>query len=345
MTSGRSHCQGNSIDQERKIALLKEPQTYPENPLRIEVVETHMSWVFLTRRHAYKLKKPVRYDFLDFSTLAAREKNCAEEVRLNRRLARDLYLGVIPLIADPLGKVRLGGEGEILDWLVKMRRLPRRLFLDHMIKQHTIRETDIRRVAFKLAQFYKQCPPLTISGSEYRTQLRSDIYANFRELGQALDGLPSDDIALSQQAQLALLNDKPELFDQRASAGRIIEGHGDLRPEHICLEDEPVIFDCLEFNRRFRTVDAADELAFLAMECERIGAAFTDSVLFEVYTQITNDQPEPELVNFYKAYRACLRAKLAIWHTRELAKPAWPKWCELASHYLGLARKYSQRIS
>src|SRR3989338_3277770 len=111
------------LDQEAKVAFLRQPQAYPEKPARIETIETHMSWVFLTPQHAYKLKKPVRYDYLDFSTVAARKKNCEEERRLNQRLAPGVYLNVIPLTLDSDGAMRLGEPGEILDWLVMMRRL------------------------------------------------------------------------------------------------------------------------------------------------------------------------------------------------------------------------------
>jgi aminoglycoside phosphotransferase family enzyme len=336
--------QRNSGGLAQKVALLKQPQTYPEQPARIEVVETHMSWVFLTDRHAYKLKKPVRYDFLDFTTLAARAKNCVEEVRLNRRLARDVYLGVVPLTVDTQGRVHVGEQGEIIDWLVKMRRLPAEYLLDQMIKAHTLQKTDIQRIALVLATFYKDSPPLEINGEQYRVQLERDVRNNLQELAEPSHALPNALVEQSHHAQLTLLRREPELFEQRAVEERIVEGHGDLRPEHICLEPEPVIVDCLEFNRQFRIVDPADELAFLAMECEHLGAAFVQTILFQTYAQITSDSPPNRLVNFYKSYRACLRAKLAIWHTRELETAAWPKWRKLASDYLLLAGEYGRQL-
>ena len=122
-------------DQEARIAFLRQPQTYPEKPARVETIETHMSWVFLTPQHAFKLKKPVRYDYLDFSTLAARRKSCEEERRLNRRLAPGVYLDVIPLVLGSDGAMHLGGPGEILDWLVMMRRLPAPRMLDSLIRR------------------------------------------------------------------------------------------------------------------------------------------------------------------------------------------------------------------
>src|SRR4030066_84923 len=129
-------------DLEAKVAFLRHPQTYPEKPSRIETIETHMSWVFLTPQHAFKLKKPVRYDYLDFSTVAARKKNCEEERRLNQRPAPGVYLNVIPLTLGSDGAMRLGEPGEILDWLVMMRRLPALQMLDRLIRQQALEPAD-----------------------------------------------------------------------------------------------------------------------------------------------------------------------------------------------------------
>jgi aminoglycoside phosphotransferase family enzyme len=333
-----------SYDERAKVALLQRPETYPEDPGRLETVETHMSWVFLTERHAYKLKKPVRYEYLDFSTLASRRKNCEEELRLNQRLAPGVYLAVVPLAVDARGNARLEGAGEILDWLVKMRRLPADRMLDNLIRRQAVSEAEVRNLAAGLAAFYRESPPVRLPPAEYRRRCERSVYANRRALSDRLYDLPAGEIAAVHEAQERILRYSPELFDTRVQAGRIVEGHGDLRPEHVCLEREPVIFDRLEFNREFRIVDAADELAFLSMECERLGAPSVGPVLFQVYEETTGDRPPPPLVSFYKAYRACLRAKLAIWHTRELPPPQWRKWRALAADYLALAAGYARRL-
>jgi len=142
------------------------------------------------------------------------------------------------------------------------------------------------------------------------------------------------------QAQRQFLLRAPQLLEQRATDGRIIEGHGDLRPEHVCVESLPVIFDRLEFNRAFRLIDPADELAFLAMECERLGSTRVEPELLGAYRRFTGDYPPPQLVWFYKAHRACLRARLAIWHVHDLAPDAWPRWRAVAEEYLRLAEGY-----
>jgi aminoglycoside phosphotransferase family enzyme len=337
--------QGQRLTPQAKVALLQQTQTYPDRPARIDLVETHMSWVFLTDRYAYKLKKPVRYEFLDFSTLQARHKNCLEEVPLNQRLARNVYLGIVPLTVDAQGKVRLEGTGEVIDWLVKMRRLPAERMLDYLIRQQTVATADIQQVALLLCAFYQRSAAVPVTGDGYRSQFAAEIRKNLQQLADPVYGLPGGLVEAVHKAQLTLLTEEPTLFDQRVREGMIIEGHGDLRPEHICLEREPVIFDCLEFNRQFRILDRVDELAFLAMECEHLGAAFIDRLLFDIYREKTGDNPPQCLVNFYKAYRACLRARLAICHTHELAKVDWPKWQERANAYLSLAGQYSSALA
>ncbi len=328
------------FDLATKVAALRAPHTYSEKPARIDTVETHMSCVFLTERHAYKLKKPVRYDFLDFSTLAARRRNCGAEVRLNRRLAADVYIGVVPLTVERDGAIRVDGKGETIDWLVKMRRLPADRMLDRVIRQDRLDPENVHELALLLAGFYRGSAPIRMSGQAYRHTLRESVQANCAELALPVYGLPGKQVQTVREAQFALLDHEPELFDARADEGRIVEGHGDLRPEHVCLEPKPVIFDCLEFNRAFRIVDAADELSSLAMECERLGAPMVGEELLSTYAQVTGDKAPERLTRFYKAGRACLRAKLAIWHTRELDKRDWSKWQELAIAYLRLAETH-----
>jgi aminoglycoside phosphotransferase family enzyme len=327
-----------------KVAFLKRPESYPDRPARVDTVETHMSWVFLTDRFAYKLKKPVRYEFLDFSTLGARHWDCREELRLNRRLAPEVYLDVVALTADPDGELRLEGAGEILDWLVKMRRLPAERMLDRAIGGGRATRSDVAGVAGKLAAFYKSCQPVPIAPSDYRERLQADVGANLRELVLPDYRLPAATARRAAAAQLQLLGCEPELFAERVRAGRVVEAHGDLRAEHVCLGAAPVIIDCLEFNREFRTLDPADELAFLALDCERLGAPWIRDLLFDVYRRTTGDRPPERLVHFYTSHRACLRAKIAIWHLREAEVRQPERWRGLARTYLRLADGYARRL-
>lgn len=324
-----------------KVALLMDARTYPEPPpSRIETVETHMSWVFLTDTRAYKLKKPVRYDFLDFSTLTARERNCREELRLNQALAPGVYLDVVPLAVDTTGAVRLERDGPVVEWLVKMRRLPADRMLDRLIRAGAVQRADVVRAAEWLAAFYRNSPAVACTGSAYRAQYRQMIEQNRQTLARPEYRLPAAPLAEVHESLVLVLERCADMFDRRAGDGRIVEGHGDLRPEHVCLEARPVVFDRLEFNRALRLVDPVEELCFLSMECARLGAPFVYDVLFDVYERTTGDAAPAELKRFYAAHRACIRARLAVLHTTDLPRAAWPKWVDAAREYLRLAQRY-----
>lgn len=329
------------MDIKAKVAFLSQPEPYPEQPLRVEVVETHMSWVFITPHQVYKLKKPVCYEFLDFSTAATRHRDCLEELRLNRRLAGDVYLGVVPLTLDARGNLQLGKDGLPVDWLVQMRRLPADRMLDNALGKQTVHPMDIRNFSHKLANFYRQAEPVPITPRQYRQRFERDIKANQKELSHPDFKLPPAQVTAITKAQIHFLEQAPGLFDTRVQQDKIIEAHGDLRPEHVCLTPEPVFIDCLEFKREFRLLDPVDELGFLALECEHGGAAFVGDIVFDSYRQVTQDHPPEALIRFYKSYRASLRAKLAIWHLRDSSIQQPSKWIRRAKEYLQFAEQYS----
>ncbi len=296
-----------------------------------------MSWVFLTGARVYKLKKPVRYDFLDFSTLEARERNCREEVRLNRRLAEDVYLDVLPLTLNNKGGLAIGGEGPPVDWLVLMRRLPLDRMLDQAIEKRTVSRDEIISVADRLSDFYGFAQPAELTPEAYVAHFIRE-HAQTREVltdpAFDLDSAPLEKLLGGIEDMLFA---QPELLKARVEGGRIIEGHGDLRPEHVCLNTPPVIIDCLEFNREFRLVDPADELSFLGLECERLGAGWIGPVLLNRYTERLGDAPSARLVTFYRSYRACLRARLSLVHILEHDTRKPGHWLPLAQQYLALA--------
>ena len=320
-----------------KVAFLSRPDSYPEPTQRVETIETHMSWVFLTDRHAWKLKKPCRLARLDLTRLAARRGNCEEELRLNRRLSSGVYLDVVPLSLDASGRLRLAPDGAVVDWLVKMRRLPAARMLDRRIVAGTATEADVRAVATRLARFYAQSAPIAMTGPRYRRIFTAGIAENERTLAAPAYGLPSALIADACAWQRDVLARHGADFDRRAQAGRIVEAHGDLRPEHICLEAEPQLIDCLEFARELRLLDPVDELAFLALECERLGAPHFAAPIFATYAAFTGDAPPAPLIAFYRSYRACIRARIAILHLDDPAPREPSKWAANALRYLQLA--------
>ena len=191
-----------------------------------------MSWVFLTETHAWKLKKPVRYEHLDFSTPEARRYNCEQELLLNRRLAANVYVGVVPLTVDA-GGLRIGGSGPPVDWLVQMRRLPDERMLNRAIVDHTCAGEELRKVGTLLAGFYNRSSPVENSGTQYRQRVSDEFHASCLEVRRPEYNLQPElvDDALRKGAQFIEL--RRSIFDEWVDAGIVIDGHGELRPEHI----------------------------------------------------------------------------------------------------------------
>jgi len=327
-----------SIDE--KVKFLSTCEAYACCPQVVDVKETHMSWVFTAGDRVYKLKKPVHYPFLDFRTLAARETNCREEVRLNRRLAPDVYLGVLPLTVDKEGRLALAGAGNVVDWLVEMRRLPDERMLDQAILRHTLEHDggkQLDAVADLLVRFYKASPPIEISPSAYVEQFAREHAINEAVLcnpGFELDGAQVNDVLARVRSGI----EGRAPLKERVKQSRIVEGHGDLRPEHVCLSDPPVIIDCLEFSRPLRLVDPFDELTFFTLECELLGAGWVGERIMEGCREGLADTPAPPLLEFYWNYRACLRARIALVHLLEPNPRTPEKWVPLARRYLQLAQ-------
>ncbi len=331
-----------SVGLATKVAFLCRPDAYPERPARVDAIETHMSWVFLTDSRAYKLKKPVRYEFLDFSTIEARWADCMAEVRLNRRLARDVYLGVVPVRLGPEG-LRLDGDGVAVDWLVEMRRLLDERMVDHALRSGRATVEDIGRVASRLSRFYVAAPAVQIHPDAYRRRLERDLRDDRIALCLPEFGLDPELASGPSEVLIDVLAHHADLLEARAP--HLVEGHGDLRPEHVWLGDgEPVIIDCLEFRIEFRIIDPVDELAFLGLECERLGAPWVGSELLRGYREVVGDDPPDRLVDFYTARRAVLRAKLAVWHLRDRHVRSTAAWPDVARAYLELAAERCERL-
>ena len=305
--------------------------------------ETHMSWVFLAGERAYKLKKPVRFPYLDFSTLARREAACRAELRLNRRLAPDVYLGVSALTHSTRG-FSIDGSGTTVDWLVVMRRLDEQTMLDHAIAERHLETWQLDQLVMTLARFYRRGKRVYLSPAIHLAEWRQGLAYNRRVLLDPRLGVPSGLVQRVDRVQRRFLDHHAKLLAARVRARRIIDGHGDLRPEHISLGDPVRIIDCLEFNPRLRAVDPYDEIAFLCLECERLGAPWAGNYIKRRMTRLLGDGPTEALYTFYRCHRAMLRARLAIAHLLE-PNPRMPeKWPRLARAYLTLAATDARRL-
>jgi len=305
--------------------------------------ETHMSLVFLAGDRVYKLKKPVRFPYLDFSTLARREAACRAELKLNRRLAPDIYRAVVPLVRSAQG-LAIGGTGGVVDWLVVMNRLDESQMLDHLIGEGRLHRWQLDRLAAALVQFYRRAHAVFISPAMYATQFWRSLAYNRRILLDPRLGLPAGSVWHVDAMQRRFLTERVELLSERVRTRRIIDGHGDLRPEHIWIGDPVRIIDCLEFNARLRMVDPFDEIAFLCVECERLGAAWAGEYLRRRIMHALHDGCSKELFIFYRCHRATLRARLAIAHLLEPNPRTPEKWPLLARAYLRLAAADAVRL-
>jgi aminoglycoside phosphotransferase family enzyme len=339
--SGATHMLGhtcaNAPPLETKVQFLSRASSYPHRPDHVLVKETHMSWVFLAGERVFKLKKPVRYSYLDFTTLEARERYCREETRLNRRLAPGVYRGVVPLTCSASGEMTLGGEGEIVEWTIEMQRLPADRMLDVRLKEGRVGEEDVSRLAQVLANFYRHAERPAIDPDMPFRHFTQEIAENRTVL--LCSGLWPDQSrvsALLDRLDAALRRIRPRLRE-RAQSGCIVDGHGDLRPEHVCLTDPIVIFDCLEFNRDLRLVDPYDELTFLGMECAHLNAAWFGRALIERVAGIMGDAIPHDLLGTYTALHAVLRARLSLAHLLDPVPREPQKWAPQARQYLDLA--------
>ena len=295
------------------VAAMLQPEFYPHRPPDVTLVQSHISYVFLAGDEVYKLKKPVRFSFLDFSTLPQRHHFCREEIRLNRRLAGDVYRGVVAICLDG-DTYRLGAEDDpqAVEYAVHMRRLPADRMLDRLLDRHQVTPQMIDTIAARLADFHRSAttgPDIAANGDATAIwQVLEDTYVNARRF-RGVTIAADDDDAIQAFAR-SFLRAHDRAFRQRQAAGRIRDCHGDLHTEHICYANGLIIFDCIEFNPRFRHCDVASEIAFLAMDLDYHDHPDYAAHLVARYSAHANDTDVERLVPFYQCYRAYVRGKV-----------------------------------
>ena len=321
-------------DSQAALDFLRAPRHYPGAPRRVQRIETHFAWVFLAGRRVYKLKKPLRQGRMDYRTLARRARGCRAELRLNRRLAPAVYLRVAPLTVDRRGRIGLGGRGRVFDWLVVMRRLPAARMLDRAVAQRRVSAADEARVIAALSAFFMRARPVGASGAGHRRRLRQQALGDARAIVAVDPGFrPLTQRVLAQQRRcLALL--APALS---ARAAYVIEGHGDLRPEHVNLGPPVNVIDALEFDRRLRLRDPAEELGYLQLELARLGHARLGARLCAGVLARLGEPPPGAVLRLYMSLQALARAKLAAWHVGDPQFPRSARWLARARSYLRAA--------
>jgi len=304
-----------------------------------EVIETHFAWVFLIGDRVWKLRKPVRRDTMDYSSLEARRLDSLAEIRLNRRLAPDVYLGTATLTLADSGRLAIDGPGAIVDWLVCMRRLDRARLLEAQLAKGPVKPEALRPVVHLLAGFYRAAAPAISDGPAFVARIGRQVEANHRVLAPA--GVAGNEELSALQREFIAKHSS--LLAQRADGGCVVEAHGDLRPEHIYLDDAPAIIDCLEFDRDLRVLDRAEELSFLHLECARIGHEATGRALLRGCLAELADHATDALLHFYRSHRATTRAKLYVWRASEPDGDTPGQWLDRAGGYVRSALADSAR--
>lgn len=330
---------------EKLVQAMACPDFYPHPAVDFEIRETHISKIFLAGDLAYKLKKPLDLGFLNFTTLEKRRHFCRQEVKLNRRLAPDVYLDVVPICLENK-TYHLEGPGDVVEYAVKMRRLPEHCTLSHRLETGGIHKTQIHALAGLLARFYdRPHEPAPEADLGTWATVSKNCMENFTQTADVAGQLFDERLfKIVRSACLDFMKRHRPLFDKRVQSGKVLDCHGDLRAEHIYFIDDQVrIIDCIEFNQRFRYEDMASDLAFLAMDLDARGHSKTAQDLLAEIAHQTGDADLFVLLGFYKCYRAMVRLKVACIRVREtdVTEPETSQLHTEIEKYLNLAYEYA----
>lgn len=320
------------------------PDSYPKRPDEIRHIETHISHVFLAGAYAYKVKKPVKFDFLDFSTLKKRLFYCKREVLLNARLARNCYIGVFPVyIKGDRLQFKKGKGAKVFEYVVLMKRLDEAKILSTLIEAGNLLLNEIAEIGKKIAHFHKETPPFYGDYYGSLSVVKRDNEENLEEIAPFV-GKTLSEAYFSQIKNYTeeFIRDHRSIFSARKASGFIKEIHGDLHTKHIVLTKPIVIFDCIEFNNRFRIDDILNDIAFLLMDLEFMGRFDLSRTLYDTYFKINSPCKNDELLNFYKVYRAVVRGKIesltaenvSETNLKEKALKRAKDYFSLACHYI-----------
>jgi hypothetical protein len=334
-----------NLNRQDLIEFLLEPSSYPHRPSRVTHLQTHISDVFMAPPYVYKIKKPVNLGFLDFTTLEKRKHFCTVEVELNRRLCPGVYLGVEAItFAD--GKLALGGTGEEVEYAVRMKELPESGFLLNMLGRGGIGEEDMRRLARRLVDFYASQPR---SGEIASYGLPERIRVNIDENLSLTGRFVGETISRSAYGAISYYNERffrenGGTFMKRIEDGFIKDCHGDLHLDHININPDGIcIYDCIEFNERFRYIDTASDIAFLAMDLDYNGCRGLSRFIVAEVARLMDDPGIYGVIDFYKCYRAYVRGKVESIKAFEPEVPEDEKALSLerAKKYFRLALRYA----
>lgn len=325
------------------VEALLDPKAYPDLPQRVELMQTQMSYVFLASDYVYKIKKPVNFGFLDYSTLDKRQFYCQREVELNRRLCPDAYLGAVPITRQG-DSIIIEGQGEAIEYAVKMRHLPQEAMMNVLLPDNKVSPEMLTGVAAKLVEFHQTAETITTSGG-----LETVIQNTEENFAQTE---PYTGNTLTRETFLHIkdythrfIDENTALFHKRVTDGRVKDCHGDLHAAHICFNNGICIYDCIEFNDRFRYCDTASEIAFLAMDLDHYGRADLSRHFVDAYVTQSQDEELLKLLDFYKCYRAYVRGKVEGFKLFDpyISPEEKARVSTIARNYFELAKSYTTK--
>jgi len=339
--SGKSELNNAPIQSEIVDALM-DPQVYDEVVDDVSLVQTHVSFVFLSGDFVYKMKKAVNFGFLDFTTLEKRKYYCEKEVELNRRLCGDMYIGVVTINRSNIIKVK--GEGEVVEYLVKMRRIPENHMMAKLLDRGEVNEELIDKMADIIARFHSKAETnKRISSFGSIDVIKSNWKENFEQTHEFINRtISSREFKQLRDKTKSFMAQHKQLFNQRVRNKRIRDCHGDIHTSNIFISDRIYIFDAIEFNERFRYSDVAADLAFLAMDLDFKGKSELSTLLVDRYKRYSGDRMFSELLPFYKCYRAYVRGKVTSFMLKDsnIDSNERTEIVETAKRYFKLALNY-----
>jgi aminoglycoside phosphotransferase family enzyme/predicted kinase len=328
---------------DRLARFLEQPSSYPHKPATVRSTQTHISWVFFASPFVFKIKKPVNFGFLNFSSLEQRRYYCEREMELNRRLAPDVYCGVVPIYENG-DTFSFEANGEVAEYSVQMKELPDGSFLHQLLRRGLVSEPEVNRVISRLHEFYDSVPPIARTeewGTPEKLKITTDENLALAERFAGKTITPCG-FEVIRFFTTNFFTHHAGLLNKRVEQGWVRDCHGDLRLEHIHLTPDIItIFDCIEFNDRLRFIDIANDLAFLAMDFDFEGRSDLGNFLLENASQKLRDPDLPKLTDFYKCYRAAVRGKVESLEVESCAPDEAAEHVKRAERYYRLALRYA----
>jgi aminoglycoside phosphotransferase family enzyme len=338
---------GKSLtDQKQIVEALMKPEAYDEETGKIELKQTHISFVFLTRNFVYKIKKAVDFGFLNFSTLEKRRLFCEKEVELNRRLCGDMYLEVVPITKS--GIIKVGGEGEAIEYAVKMKRIPEEKIMTRLLEEGKVDKKLVDRMAKIIAEFHQKAGTCKKTGEFGSLPIvKTNWKENFDQSKEFVgETISQESYNMIHEKVDDFMKKNEAFFAKRVAENKVKECHGDIHSGNIFVADKIYIFDAIEFNDRFRICDVASDVAFLAMDLDFKDRSDLSSFFVEKYIEYSGDKELEKLLSFYKCYRAYVRGKVVSFRLKDpnVGKEEKAAAKKEAKAYFDLATEYARQL-